>query len=52
MNWMLMSVGGVVLICMIVGFCRGAIRIAVSLLTTIVTLVLVFFVTPYVAHTI
>lgn len=52
MNWMLMSVGGVILICMIVGFCRGAIRIAVSLLTTIVTLVLVFFVTPYVAHTI
>lgn len=52
MNWLLMVVGGIFLICIIVGLSKGAIRIAVSLLTTILTLILVSFATPYVAKTI
>ena len=52
MNWLLVVVGGIFLICIIVGLCKGAIKIAVSLVTTILTLVLVFFATPYVAGTI
>ena len=52
MNWLLITVGVIFLVCIIVGICRGAIKIAVSLATTIVTLVLVFFATPYVAKAI
>ena len=52
MNWLLITVGLIFLVSIIVGICRGAIKIAVSLATTIVTLVLVFFATPYVAKTI
>ena len=52
MNWLLITVGVIFLVSIIVGICRGAIKIAVSLATTIVTLVLVFFATPYVAKTI
>ena len=51
MNWLLITVGVIFLVSIIVGICRGAIKIAVSLATTIVTLVLVFFATPYVAKT-
>ena len=52
MNWLLITVGMIFLICIIVGVWRGAIRIAVSLATTVLTLVLVFFATPYVAKAI
>ena len=52
MNWLLITVGVIFLVSIIVGICRGAIKIAVSLATTIVTLVLVFFSTPYVAKAI
>lgn len=49
MNWVLITVGVILLISIIVGICRGAIKIAVSLAATLVTLVLVFFATPFVA---
>ena len=52
MNWLLITVGVIFLVSIIVGICRGAIKIEVSLATTIVTLVLVFFATPYVAKAI
>lgn len=52
MNWLLITVGVIFLVSIIVGICRGAIKIALSLATTIVTLVLVFFATPYVAKAI
>ncbi len=52
MNWLSMLIGAVFLICMIVGFMRGAIKIIVSLAATIVTLVLVYFATPYVSDAI
>lgn len=52
MNWLSMLIGAVFLICMIVGFMRGAIKIIVSLAATIVTLVLVYFATPFVSDAI
>lgn len=52
MDWVLITVGAIFLICIIIGICQGAIRIAVSLVTTLVTLVIVFFATPYVADAI
>lgn len=52
MNWLSMTVGAVFLICLIVGFMRGALKIIVSLAATLLTLVLVYFATPYVADAI
>lgn len=50
MNWILISVGVIFLISIIVGICKGAIKIIVSLLATVLTLALVYFVTPYVTN--
>ena len=52
MNWLSILIGAVFLICMIVGFMRGAIKIIVSLAATLLTLVLVYFATPYVSDVI
>lgn len=52
MNWLSMLIGAVFLICMIVGFMRGAIKIIVSLVATVVTLVLVYFAMPFVSDAI
>ena len=52
MNWLSMLIGAVFLICMIVGFMRGATKIIVSLAATVVTLVLVYFATPFVSDAI
>ncbi|MCI8321595.1 MAG: CvpA family protein [Dorea sp.] len=52
MDWVIITVGAIFLICIIVGICQGAIRIAVSLATTLLTLVIVFFATPHVAKAI
>lgn len=52
MNWMLIAVGGILLVGILIGIWRGAIKIVVSLMTTILTLVLVYFATPYVADAI
>ncbi len=52
MNWVLATVGIIFLICIIIGICQGAVRIAVSLVTTLLTLLIVFFATPHVAKAI
>lgn len=52
MDWVLATVGIIFLICIIIGICQGALRIAVSLVTTLVTLLIVFFATPHVAKAI
>ena len=52
MSWLSMTVGAVFLICLIVGFMRGALKIIVSLAATLLTLVLVYFATPYVSDAI
>ncbi len=49
MNWVLATVGVIFFICIIIGICQGALRIAVSLVTTLLTLLIVSFATPYVA---
>lgn len=50
MDWLVYVVGAIFVIGIITGFCRGAIKITVSLATTIVTLAIVFFATPVVAN--
>lgn len=52
MNWLLIVVGGIILIGAIVGFVRGALRIAVSLCVTVLTMAIVFFAAPYVSKVI
>ena len=52
MDWVLATVGIIFLICIIIGICQGAIRIAVSLATTLLTLLIVFFATPHAAKAI
>ena len=50
MNWLLMIVLGIILMGAVVGFVRGALRITVSLLATVITLIAVVFITPYVSE--
>jgi len=52
MNWLLIVVGVLFLIGLIFGIFRGGVRIAVSLAATVITLVLVFILTPYVSKAI
>ncbi|XCP85188.1 CvpA family protein [Roseburia hominis] len=52
MNWLLMSVIGILAIGAVIGFARGAIRIAVSLVATVLTVVVVFVATPYISKAI
>ena len=52
MNWLVGAAAGLFIICVIIGIYRGAIRIAVSLVSTLITIVLVFFLTPYVSEAI
>lgn len=49
MNWVLITIGLIFFVCFIVGIYRGAVRIAVSLVTALLTLVIVTFATPYVS---
>ncbi len=49
MDWVLLTAAGILLIGFAIGLYRGAIKIAISLLTTMVTLVLVTLATPYVS---
>ena len=52
MNWLLIVVSAIFMIGLMVGIFRGGIRIAVSLAATIVTLILVFFLSPHVSKAI
>ena len=49
MDFVVLGIWLIFLICVIVGIYKGAIKIAVSLVTTLLTLVIVFFATPFVA---
>ncbi len=51
-NVLLVIVGGIIAIGAIAGFVKGAVRIAVSLCATIVTILLVYIATPYVSKAI
>lgn len=48
-NWLLISVGILFLVCMIVGYVRGILRIGVSLLATVASIIVVLVLTPYVS---
>lgn len=52
MNWLLMVVLATIVVGMLVGLIRGGLRIAVSLVATVLTLGIVCFVSPYVTDTI
>lgn len=47
MNWLLIGVGIIFFICMVVGYAKGFIKIIVSFGTTIASIILVIFLTPY-----
>ncbi len=49
MDWVVLVIGMIFLISILVGVYRGAIKILVSLATTALTLVIVFFATPFAA---
>lgn len=50
MNWVLIVTGGILLTGFLIGIYRGAVRIAVSLLATMVTLVVVTLAVPHIAE--
>ena len=52
MNWLLIAVLVIILIGILVGLVRGGLRIAVSLVATVLTLLIVCFVSPYVTDAI
>lgn len=52
MNKTLIAVGIIFFICVIVGYCRGFIKIAASLAVTVATILLVMFLSPYVSSAI
>lgn len=47
-NWLLIIVGVIFLIGIVIGYIRGLLRIGISLIATILTIVLVIFLSPYV----
>lgn len=52
MNKTLIAVGIIFFICIVVGYCRGFIKIAASLAVTVATILLVMFLSPYVSRAI
>ena len=50
MNGLLILVGIILLVCVIAGLVRGFIKIVASLAATIIIIVLVVFLTPYVSR--
>ena len=49
-NWLLIIVGVIFLISIVVGYIRGMLKIGISLLATVLTIVLVIFLSPYVSQ--
>lgn len=49
-NWLLIIVATIVLICIVVGYIKGFLKFGISLLSTILTLVIVSFLSPYIAE--
>ena len=49
-NWLLSIVATIFIICIVVGYVRGFLKLGISLLSTVLTLILVLFLSPYVAN--
>ena len=48
-NWLLIIVATIFIICIVVGYVRGFLKLGISLLSTVLTLVIVLVLSPYVA---
>lgn len=48
-NWLLVIVATIFIVCIVVGYVRGFLKLGISLLSTVLTLILVLFLSPYVA---
>ena len=48
-NWLLIIVATIFIVCIVVGYVRGFLKLGISLLSTVITLVIVLFLSPYVA---
>ena len=48
-NWLLIIVATVFIVCIVVGYVRGFLKLGISLLSTVLTLVIVLFLSPLVA---
>ncbi len=48
-NWLLIIVVTIFIVCIVTGYVRGFLKLGISLLSTVLTLVIVLFLSPYVA---
>ena len=48
-NWLLIIVAKILIVCIAVGYIRGFLKLGISLLSTVLTLVIVLLLSPYVA---
>ena len=48
-NWLLIIVATIFIVCIVVGYIRGFLKLGLSLLSTVITMVIVLFLSPYVA---
>ncbi len=48
-NWLLVIVATIFIVCIVAGYIRGFLKLGISLLSTVLTLILVLFLSPYVA---
>lgn len=48
-NWLLIIVATIFIVCIVVGYVRGFLKLGISLLSTVITLVIVLFLSPFVA---
>lgn len=49
-NWLLIIVATIFIICIVAGYIRGFLKLGISLLSTVLTLILVLFLSPYVSR--
>ena len=49
-NWLLIIVATIFIVCIVVGYVRGFLKLGISLLSTVITLVIVLVLSPYVAN--
>ena len=47
-NWLLIIVATIFIVCIAVGYIRGFLKLGISLLSTVLTLVIVLLLSPYV----
>lgn len=50
MNWLLIITAGIFAVCMLTGYFKGFVKIVVSLAATVLTIILVNIMTPYIAE--